>query len=78
MFFCLFPLISYGQEKQEIILTAAFEGDMLSLTWAPANDTIWAMGNYYGYTVTRQDIQKNRAVIASGIRPESKEWFWKE
>lgn len=46
-----FALI-HAQNNSNIILDAEYDGEMVRLTWAPKNDTIWALGNKYGYKIT--------------------------
>ncbi|MBK9023089.1 MAG: hypothetical protein IPL69_03680 [Saprospiraceae bacterium] len=43
--------VIYSQSTARIVLNADYDGDMVRLSWAPNNDTIWALGNKFGYSI---------------------------
>jgi len=69
-----FALI-HAQNNSNIILDAEYDGEMVRLTWAPKNDIIWALGNKYGYKITRRDVANNSILIGSEIKPKPLSWF---
>ncbi len=75
LFLSLPALVLEAQDSRDIVLSASFWSGALTLTWAPGNDTVWAEGNKYGYTLTRTGPDSRKVVLASGIRPRPMSWF---
>ena len=67
--------VIYSQSTARIVLDAEYDGDMVRLTWAPNSDTIWALGNKFGYSITRTDGSNKTTLIAKSIKPKPLSWF---
>ena len=71
----VFSVLIHAQNNSRIALDAEYDGEMVRLTWAPKNDTLWALGNKYGYRITRRDGTNNTLLLVSGIKPKPMSWF---
>ncbi len=78
IFFCLMWISSeliHAQNISNILLDAEYDGEMVRITWAPNNDTTWALGNKYGYSINRSDVANKTMLIAKGVKPKPMSWF---
>ena len=61
--------VLYSQNTARIVLDAEYDGDMVRLTWAPTNDTTWALGNKYGYSISRRHVANKTMLLGKEITP---------
>lgn len=73
--FCCSINALQAQTIAGIVADATTDGEMVLLTWAPVNDTIWALGNKFGYSVQRRDKDQKTVTLASGVKPMPYSWF---
>jgi len=67
--------VIYSQNTARIVLDAEYDGEMVRLSWAPTNDTTWALGNKYGYSISRRDVANKTMLLAKEIKPKPMSWF---
>lgn len=83
VFFC-HTAFAQQPESHTIKVLSHVKDKQVLLRWAPADHTVWQLGNKYGYTVERFELNTNGAllwpvpvVLHSGIKPFSEETFEK-
>ncbi|MCO5278266.1 MAG: hypothetical protein M9911_09780 [Saprospiraceae bacterium] len=64
-----------GQSDYSIKVGNVFDEAKVVLNWAPTNDTLWAWGNKYGYSIARIDALGEKTILAEGIKPYPHQWF---
>jgi hypothetical protein len=58
-----YPITITAQQQPTIVLVARYDGHQMQLRWAPTTAATWQLGNKYGYTVERIELQPNGEIV---------------